>query len=227
MSRAEPAALPPALRARLAAEWSCDGQLEHSSIASFARLSLQLLSFGAPPALLTAVHVAAIEEVEHARRCFLLAGRYAGTPVAPGPLSLHDAGALETTLARFAADAVAEGCVAESLGALEAADAAEGAQDDEARALQQRIATDESRHAELAFRLVRWALDRGDPAVAPAVAGAFDAADAALGPCPAADPDEDALRAHGRLTARRRWELRERAFAELIAPARAALLERR
>ncbi len=215
---------PAALRARLAAEWSRDGQLEHSSIASFARISLQLLSFGAPPALLTAVHVAAIEEVEHARRCFLLAGRHAGTPVAPGPLPLHDAGPMVTTLARFAADAVAEGCVAESFGALEAADAAEGAQDDEARALQEKIAKDESRHAELAFRLVRWALDSGDPAVAPAVAGAFDEAHAALGPRPAADPDEGALRAHGRLTATRRWELRQRAFAELIGPARAALL---
>jgi hypothetical protein len=62
-------ALTPSQRSALAEHWTRSMREEHASVAAFARLSLQLMSLGAPPELLRRVHRAAIDEVDHARRC--------------------------------------------------------------------------------------------------------------------------------------------------------------
>ena len=64
---------------------------------------------------------------------------------------------------------IAEGCFGETRAALEALEAAELAADPVIRAAYARIAGDEQRHAELAFRFVRWALERNPHAVRPRV----------------------------------------------------------
>ncbi|HTN86641.1 MAG TPA: ferritin-like domain-containing protein, partial [Sorangium sp.] len=198
----EALSLDAATRAALAEAWLADARLEHASIASFARFALDLLALGAPPALVDAAHRALSDELQHARACFTLASRYAGRSLGPGPLAMD--GALDApTLASAAVGAVREGCVGETLAALQASAQRDRARDPEARRALDRIADDEAAHAELAWAFVRWAVARGGEPVRAAVARAFDealaGALAARGP-ERAGIDAAAWRDHGRLT---------------------------
>jgi hypothetical protein len=151
--------LTPEERHLLSLHWTKMGQLEHASIAAFARFSLQLLSLGAPADLLDDCTRALGDETAHARLCFQLASAYAGRAIGPGPLDI-DRSLAATSLVEVVELVIAEGCVGETVAALEALEAAEEAADPVIRAAYARIAVDEQRHAELAFRFVRWALQR-------------------------------------------------------------------
>ena len=70
-------------RAMLAAHWTEVAQLEHGSIAAFARFVLELLSLGAPPELVGTAQLAMRDEIAHARIAFGFASAYAGAPVGP------------------------------------------------------------------------------------------------------------------------------------------------
>lgn len=146
-------------RAVLAAHWTKMGQLEHASIAAFARFSLQLLALGAPPDLVQDCTRALSDETVHARLCFQLASAYAGRAIGPGPLDVEHSLAA-ASLPEIVELVIAEGCVGETVAALEALEAASAAADPVVRAVYAQIARDEQRHAELAFRFVRWALER-------------------------------------------------------------------
>jgi hypothetical protein len=192
----------------LAASWLRDAQLEHASVASFARFALELMRFGAPPELVAGAHRAALDEVRHAEVCFAIAARHGALDVGPGPLAL---GALElaTSLAELVAATVAEGCVGETIGAALLAREAASAEDEVAPLLAG-IAEDELRHAELAWRFVAWALGR-----APELAGVIDRAfERAL---------SAGVPAHARLDAEA-WRATVAAtLREVIAPCRRAL----
>jgi hypothetical protein len=147
-------------RRRLADSWTRIALMEHASIAAFARFTLELLWLGAPPELVEASHRALSDETEHARLAFALASVYGGSPVGPGPLDLH--GALDGVDALgIVRRAITEGCIGETVAATEAEEALEHATDPAVRAVLARIAADERRHAELAWRFVAWALESG------------------------------------------------------------------
>lgn len=151
--------LTPGERAALASHWTRAGQMEHASIAAFARFSLQLLSLGAPSELVEACNRALADETAHAQLCFGLATAYAGRAIGPGPLDIS--GSLQATSLTEIVDLVlVEGCFGETGAALEALEAADSATDPVVVAAYSQIASDEQRHAELAFRFVRWALER-------------------------------------------------------------------
>jgi hypothetical protein len=76
--------------AALAKAYALDGCEEHASIAAFARLTLHLLSVGAPPELIEKAHLASLDEIRHARSCFALARRYGGGALGPSALSIDD-----------------------------------------------------------------------------------------------------------------------------------------
>jgi len=146
-------------RASLAAHWTKLGQLEHASIAAFARFQLQLLALGAPPDLVEGCTRALADETAHTKLCFELASAYAGRAVGPGPLDIE--GSLTPTSLGDVVDLViAEGCFGETGAALEALEAADGASDPVIVAAYAQIAADEQRHAELGFRFVRWAIQQ-------------------------------------------------------------------
>lgn len=144
-----------AQRETLAAHWSEIGLMEHASIAAFARFALQLLAAGAPPELLEATHAAMRDETRHARIAFSLASAYAGREVGPGALTIDGAldGACDEDVLRMV---IQEGCIGETVAAAEAAEAAEHVTDPVLRTALERIARDEQRHAELAWRYVMW-----------------------------------------------------------------------
>lgn len=217
-----------ATRARLGREWAHDGSFEHASVASFGKLALELLAFGAPADLVRAAHEAALDEVRHASMCFRLASAYLGSPIGPGALPEASSFKGAATLAELAASAVREGCLGETLAAVVASAQRAAATDPAAREVLTIVAEEESRHAELAFRVVAWAITRGGKEVRSAVQEAFaDGLDevrraAAAGRGGPASPD--VIRAHGRLSIAEVAAERLRAAEEVTAPAMRQLL---
>ncbi|MBL8739503.1 MAG: ferritin-like domain-containing protein, partial [Myxococcales bacterium] len=83
------------------------------------------------------------------------------------------------------------------------------------------VSEDESRHAELSWRLVAWGIEVGGDSVKAAARAAFEQAIAAA---EAAEPtDELAHHAHGRLSGREAQEERVRGLREVVRPAMQAL----
>jgi hypothetical protein len=161
-----------------------------------------------------AAHDAARDEVRHARACFSLASAYAGADVGPGAFKLEGALEIRTELEQVAVSAVLEGCIGETLAAVQAAEQLARATDPAVRGALATIAEDEARHAELAWRFVAWAIGAGGEPVRRAVLAAFDSA-LASAPEVADHPgvDATALAEHGRATP----EALRAAFRETIA----------
>ncbi|MFY0540528.1 ferritin-like domain-containing protein [Nannocystis pusilla] len=213
-------------RARLGQLWAGDAAFEHASVASFGKLALELLAFGAPAELLRATYEAALDEVRHAQLGFALASHYLGAPIGPGPLAEARAFAGATSLAELAEAAVREGCFGETLAATVAAAQLAGASDPAVRSALTTIAEEESRHAELAFKVVAWAIARGGPAVHQrvAIAAAEALADAQRAATRDREDTSPTMRAHGRLPAAEIAAERLRAAETVVAPALQQLL---
>lgn len=218
-------ALAPATRARIATAWAHDAAMEHASVASFARFTLDLLALGAPADLVLGAQDAGRDEIEHATACFAIASRYAGKSLGPGRLDVGGA-APAVDLAVAVAATIVEGCIGETLSALLAEARLARAEDADVRAALRQIANEEARHAELAWRVVGWAITSGGDDVRAAAGRAFEAA---LATTPRSwDPSLDGiapatLRAHGLLDEATAREVAERALADVIAPCAAAL----
>ncbi len=212
-------------RAALAAGFAEAAAFEHASVASFSRFTLELLAVGAPASLVAGAVRATAEEIEHARLFFALASYHGGAPVGPGPLDV--AGALaRVDLESAAVRAAAEGCIAETISAWQAGEAARVTRDPVVAARLAELAEEELQHCELAWRFVRWALDRA-PSLRPALRAVF--ADPARhlprGPALPDAVDPALLRAHGMLPREDRLRLASEALAQLVAPAARVLLE--
>ncbi len=218
-------ALSPETRGALSREWARAAQFEHASIASFSRFSLELLAVGAPPELIEGAHRAALDEVTHARSSFALASVYAGSPLGPGPLTLGADVFESFELVASVTSAVAEGCINETLAALEAEAGAAAAEPSVVRKLLTAVAQDEGEHAALSFRFVRWALELGDSAVRRAAEECAESVVARVKREPVLEGPTDALFArHGRIVGARRRAVRLEALSEVLEPALSDLL---
>lgn len=209
--------------------WLEDAQLEHASVASFARLSLELMGLGAPPALIAASQQASLDEIRHAQACFGLASSFAGECLGPAALDLTGAFASKT-LEQVAVSAFREGCVGETVAALLAQEQLRVAQDPAVRVALRGIAEDETQHAELAWRVVSWALNQGGQSIALALRAAFEA-ELQASPSEATEQqlaleasEAQALRDHGRLSHSERAAVRVSALREVVGPCFQALL---
>ena len=166
--------LSPSQREQLAASWTQAGLMEHASIASFARFSLQLLELGAPPNLISGATRAQADEVAHARDCFSVASVLRGSPVGPGPLNLRGALGSPCSVAQVLLETIQEGCINETLAAAEASWLVEQTPFSSLQEILVRIARDETRHAALAWKTVQWILEE-HPELRPAARAAFAA----------------------------------------------------
>ncbi len=221
--RASDAPLARSQREYLGQYWAQIGLMEHASIAAFARFTLQLMQLGAPFELVTASQQAALDETRHARDCFSLARGYLDGPVGPQALSMT--GALNVSdLDEVLRLVFREGCIGETVAALQACEALALCEDPAVAAVLRRISADEARHAELAWRFVDWALqhnaalcdvleaecERADTAqVTNAVTTSFDTAP------------------HGVLSAPQLARVEAAALRDVIRPCAAALIARR
>ena len=174
------AGLSPADRGRLARFWASVGAHEHSSIAAFNRVALELLAHGAPERLLAASSRAALDEARHARHAFTLASAFAGATIGPASLPLGSSIELAPTLEALAVRTVREGCIEETMSLLAAERMLAGTRDPAVRRVLAALVRDERRHVDLAWRTVRWALDAGGESVRESVAIAFAEARAPL-----------------------------------------------
>jgi hypothetical protein len=114
-------------------------------------LRRELRAHGAPRRLLRAASRSARDERRHARTTRALARRF-GVSV---PLVERDASAARS-LEELALENAVEGCVRETWGALVALRQGAHAAEPAVRDAMRRIAREEIRHAELAFRIDRW-----------------------------------------------------------------------
>lgn len=148
-------------------DWALRGAGEHASIASFAVFTLQLMTNGAPPQLIRDALFAALDELNHAEVSFGIAALFSADAktVEPSALPGVENLKLERNLKALALGAAKEGCIEESLSALElAADARimlasfDGKDSllETARETTWKIGIDESRHSVLAWRTLQW-----------------------------------------------------------------------
>jgi hypothetical protein len=206
-------------RQALGAAWLRNALMEHASVAAFARFTLELLAVGAPADLIRDSNDAASDETRHAELCFALASEYSGKALGPGPLSVD--GALDgISLEKLVVTAIAEGCIGETVAAVEAAEQLAHASDPRVREVLALISEDETRHAELAWRFVAWALER-EPSLRAVVEREFERHLSA--PRAVAEGGGLDLTRHGILSERARSELRSAVLDGVIRDAARAL----
>jgi len=145
--------------------------LEAASVPAFEQLAEELGEHAAPAGLVARARRAARDEVRHARVMAALARRFGGT-AAPAVVGPRRARPLEA----LALENAVEGCVRETFGAVTATWQARAAGDARVRAVMARIATDETRHAELALAIAGWVEPRLDDAARARVTNARRAA---------------------------------------------------
>lgn len=179
----------PSVAAGVGGWFAAMAHLEAASVPAFERLAGELAAHGAPEALVLAARRAALDEKRHARAVGALARRFGAFVPA-----VEIAPVARRSLAEIAVENAAEGCVGETWGATVALHQAQAARDPRVRAAMARIADDEARHAELAWRVARWAEPRLSSRERRAVADARRAAAAKLRAQVAVEP-APALRA--------------------------------
>jgi hypothetical protein len=181
--------------------WERDAQLECASILAFLQLAEQLAVLDAPPALVARALDGARDEIRHTQLCATLASRHLRQRVQP-TLPHVEARRCKygrAALVRLATESWLDGCVAEGIAARHATLAAELATDADARRVQQHIAVDEARHAELGWATLTWALERGGDEVRAAVCALRAVAPHEVSPTGLHDDVPDDLARYGRL----------------------------
>jgi hypothetical protein len=131
---------------------------ETASIHAFDVLARDLARLEAPAELVSAAQSARADEVHHARAMARLARRHGARPSRPRAGRLEHRKSIES----LALENAVEGCARETYGALLATWQSLRATDPTMRALFARIATDETRHAALAWAIAAWAEARLD-----------------------------------------------------------------
>lgn len=132
-------------------------RLEAASVRAFLELARALEAHRAPRVLIVQCRRAAADEIVHAVLVGRLARRYGVAPRiddgVPGSVP---------SLEQLALANAVEGCVRETWGAIVATWQAHASTDPAIRAVMQRIAPDETRHATLSRAIHRWAMRRLD-----------------------------------------------------------------
>ncbi len=208
-------------RPDVAEHWLAVALLEHASIASFARFMLEMLSLGAPPALLEDIIEATNDELSHTQLTLSLARRFGAPPLEPGPLP--PAAPPSTAIEDIARALVAEACVGETLSALELREASLHAADPQVRVTLCAIADDEMRHARLGWRSLQWLCHVGPPALTEVIRAEFERAMTEARRHRSGHPT-DALEPYGILSMETKTRLFDEALGQLIAPCAEAIL---
>jgi len=158
--------LPPAYEARALSEyWRRAAELERASVVAFQRLSLSLAALGAPRELLDECLRAADDEVRHSELARARAEQSSERHLEFDEHARWLSPGATPGFAELARESLVDGCIGEGVAArvLDAA-AGEAADPLLARELTE-VAADEARHAELAWGLLAWCLERDRAAV--------------------------------------------------------------
>lgn len=195
----------------LEALWLHDAQKEHASVPAFTRISWLLAAVGAPASLLTWSHRAAMEEIEHAQKCFALAAGYGGRSftVEPMPdLLLGGLNDVKDPLVTLAVESLKDGCLLEDFNADVAAKCASVCEEPVTKKVLEQIAREERSHADFSWALIDWLVNTHGDRVGPALDRAVEELEKVARPTTANaekqelvnGADQLALRRHGRIT---------------------------
>ena len=114
---------------------------------------------GAPARLIVASQEASLDEIKHAKMCYGIASAFLGAGTGPGSLDVTDS--LEKMdIEEIVQSVIVEGCIGETLSAIEAHLAARYAQDGAVKEALEEIAADETRHGQLAWDTIEWILQK-------------------------------------------------------------------
>jgi len=141
--------------------WAEVAQLEHSSVASFARFTLEMMSLGVPADLLLAIQEAAADEVRHAQRASEILSALQGAQVGFGSLPIQNL-KLNTSRAEVLERLIREACFGETLGVAEVTEQARLCDQPIIRDHLMMVRADETRHAGLAWRALQWIMNSAD-----------------------------------------------------------------
>ena len=144
---------------RIGAHWLQQAEAEHASIASFARHTLQLMSIGAPSMLLAASQEASLDEIRHAKICYGIASAFLGADFFPGSLEVTDSMS-QMNIKDIIQSLVQDGCIEESLSAMEARFQARWTDIPAIKDSLETIAMEEASHAQLAWDTISWIVGR-------------------------------------------------------------------
>lgn len=139
-------------------EWLLSAQGEHSSVAAFAKLSLELGALGCPPDLLAGAHQAALDEINHAQVAFTLDATKGASKGPARETGLLGAAGHLLRLQKMALSTFADGCLHEARSALELKKRAAEETDDAIRHEIGLITAEEETHVALAWKILAWCL---------------------------------------------------------------------
>ena len=143
------------LNEEIGRRWLEQAEGEHASVASFARNTLQLLTLGSPSELLVASQQAGIDEINHAKISYDIASANTGLKLAPGPLDVQES-LKKLDLMSVIRSIIHEGCVGETLAAVEARVRGHGTDDPYIKKSLLQITEEETNHAQLAWDTIEW-----------------------------------------------------------------------
>jgi len=147
-------------RQQYASRWLEQARSEHASVASFALLVQKLLAVSAPPELVLEACDCAREEIEHAKLSYALASAYSGSPKDPGSYDPHVV-AVNPDLNDLVVTTIKEGCIAETISALEAKQESEEQDlDPVLKKVFEQLAKEEAHHSAFAYKVVKWAIEK-------------------------------------------------------------------
>jgi hypothetical protein len=164
--------------AGLADQWRENAKTEHASVAAFARLTLDLMALGAPPALIAAANQDAIDEIRHTELCFAIArgldGKSLGPDVFPQAQRVATLAHSRTlALAKLAVDSLVDGALHEGVSARVIGKLTRRCEVPAIREALKEIAADEGWHAAHGWSVVRWCVEEGGRPVLAALLGAL------------------------------------------------------
>ena len=147
-------------------EYIMQGVAEHTSVASFNRVSLQLMAFGAPASLLHATMSAAQDEITHAQLMFGFSEKISDLLLIkkkllqyPKNFPFPNNSVSIGTKADVVRETLVEGVLGETSAAVRLCVRSRTTSNEYLRHLLARVSHDESRHAALAWRTISWAIN--------------------------------------------------------------------
>ena len=141
-------------------EWLEMATAEHASIGSFALVAQKLMAISGPAEMLHEALLCAQEEIGHAELAFAVATALGAAQ--PQPVYAPHTVFISNDEERVLVETIEEGCVEESIGALDAARKSDNSTCPILASVWKRVAIDEAYHASFGWRVVSYLVEKDD-----------------------------------------------------------------
>ncbi len=152
--------IPENIRQFIIEYWLESSISEHTSIASFNKHSLELISIGAPSNLLIRCNQAAIDEIVHAVLCMSVVSSVSGKKLSDPVTSVANLLPTEPTPKDIMLSVLYDGCINETLAAFSAKVVSRYTKEPNIKKIIEKIDMEEMNHALLAFDTLDWIISK-------------------------------------------------------------------